>query len=84
MKASQKTTATAIELYLLTSESKAVKVLLWLLTNRDKDNMIYGTLDSIALDCDVTKVTVNRAFQNLYKTDFLVKVRNSQYQLKHI
>jgi predicted transcriptional regulator len=84
MRGSAKNPVSPIELYLLTSESKAVKVLLWLLTNRDKHNMIYGTLDSIALECSVTKVTVNRAFQNLYKADFLVKVRNSQYQLKKL
>ena len=76
--------ATPIEEYLLTSDSKAVKVLLWLLKNRDSKNIINGTLDSIAIECSVTKVTVNRVFQRLYETGFLEKVRNSQYQLKKV
>lgn len=76
--------ASPIEDYLLTSESKSVKVLLWLLKNRNKDNIINGTLDSIALNCSVTKVTVNRVFQRLYEQEFLVKLRNSQYQLKKV
>lgn len=76
--------ATPIEDYLLTSESKAVKVLLWLLKNRDKDNVVNGTLDYIAMECSVTKVTVNRVFQRLYEQQFLVKLRNSQYQLKKV
>ena len=72
---------TAIEDYLLTSDSKAVKVLLWLLNNRDKENIINGTLDYIAVECSVTKVTVNRVFQKLYAQGFLVRIRNSQYEL---
>lgn len=76
--------ATPIEEYLLTSDSKAVKVLLWLLKNRDKENVVHGTLDSIAVECSVTKVTVNRVFQRLYETGFLEKLRNSQYQLKRV
>jgi len=76
--------ATPIEEYLLSSDSKAVKVLLWLLKNRDKQNIINGTLDSIAVECSVTKVTVNRVFQRLYEQGFLEKIRNSQYQLKKV
>lgn len=75
---------TPIEGYLMASESKSVKVLLWMLNNRDKDNVIHGTLDSIAASCSVTKVTVNRVFQRLYKQDYLVKLRNSRYQLKKV
>jgi len=78
------TTQTPIEAYLLTSESKAVKVLLWLLKNRDRENIIITTLDTVAEECDVTKVTVNRVFQNLYKADFLVKVKNGQYKLMKV
>lgn len=73
-----------IEGYLMTSESKSVKVLLWLMKNRSKDNIIDGTLDSIAEECGVTKVTVNRVFQKLYQDNFLVKIRNSKYQLRKI
>ena len=75
---------TDVEGFLMTSESKSVSVLLWLMKNRDKDNMIDGTLDSIAEQCGVTKVTVNRVFQKLYEKEFLVRVRNSKYQLKNI
>lgn len=73
-----------IEGYLMTSESKSIKVLLWLMKNRSKDNIIDGTLDSIAEECGVTKVTVNRVFQKLYQGNFLVKIRNSKYRLKKV
>jgi predicted transcriptional regulator len=75
---------TPIEEYLKTSESKAVKVLLWLLKNRNSENRIYTTLDTIAKECDVTKVTVNRVFQRLYEKEFLIKIRNGQYQLQKV
>lgn len=67
--------------YLQVSDSKAVCVLIWLLDNRDDSDKIHTTLDEIAKQCDVTKVTVNRVFQRLYKKEFLVKIRNGQYQL---
>ena len=75
---------TAIEEYLNTSESKALKVLFWLLHNRDKNNHINTTLEEVAEACNVTKVTVNRVFQRLYKDEFLVKVRNGQYKLNRV
>jgi predicted transcriptional regulator len=70
-----------IEEYLKISESKAIDVLLWLLKNRDRENRIYTTLDTIASECNVTKVTVNRVFQRLYQKEFLKRIRNGQYQL---
>jgi predicted transcriptional regulator of viral defense system len=73
-----------IEEYLKTSESKALEVLFWLLHNRDSENIIYTTLDTVAEECQVTKVTVNRVFQRLYKDGFLVKLRNGRYQLHKI
>ena len=78
------TDQTPIEEYLLTSESRAVRVLLWLLKNRDKQNTIYTTLDTVAAECEVTKVTVNRVFQRLYKQKFMTKLRNGQYQLSNV
>lgn len=75
---------TPIEEYLKTSESKAVIVLLWLLKNRNSENRIYTTLDTIAEECQVTKVTVNRVFQRLYEKEFLTKIRNGQYQLHKV
>ena len=74
----------AIEEYIKISESKAVDVLLWLLKNRDKDNRINTTLDTVAAECKVTKVTVNRVFQRLYSKEFLTKIRNGQYQLNKV
>lgn len=74
----------AIEEYLMTSDSKVVKVLLWLLKNRDSKNQICGTLDYIAADCNVTKVTVNRVFQRLYKDGFMAKERNGLYTLYRV
>lgn len=75
---------TPIEEYLLTSDSKHVKVLLWLLRKRDQNNVVHVTLDQAALECKVTKVTVNRVFQKLYEAGFMEKVRNSTYQMKRI
>ncbi len=60
-----------VEEYFKTADSKALDVLFWLLHNRDKDNKIYTTLETVALDCGVTKVTVNRVFQKLYDKKFL-------------
>lgn len=73
-----------IEEYMKIAESKSVDVLLWLLKNRDVNNRIYTTLDTVALECKVTKVTVNRVFQKLYEKEFLTKIRNGQYQLHKV
>jgi len=78
------TTDTPIEAYLKTSESKGVEILLWLLRQRTKENMLSVTLDEVAAENGVTKVTVNRVFQKLYKTGFLQKVRNGQYLLMKV
>ncbi len=75
---------TPIEEYLKISDSKGVEILLWLLRNRGSDNMLSITLEHIAAECKVTKVTVNRIFQKLYKAGFLTKVRNGQYQLHKV
>ncbi len=74
----------ALEEYLNVSESKAMLVLLWLLNNRDTDNRIHTTLDTVASECKVTKVTVNRDFQRLYEKEFLIKIRNGQYKLQKV
>ena len=73
-----------IKEYLKISESRAVDVLLWILENRDRENRFYTTLDTVAAEVNVTKVTVNRVFQRLYKKGFLTKIRNGQYQLHKI
>jgi predicted transcriptional regulator len=73
-----------LEDYLKTSESKALDVLLWILANRDDSNRLFTTLEHIAKECKVTKVTVNRVFQRLYEKEFLVKIRNGQYQLQKV
>ncbi len=75
---------TSIETYLKTSESKALDILLWLLHNRGSNNMLSITLDLVAAECNVTKVTVNRVFQKLYAQGFLTKIRNGQYQLHKV
>ena len=73
-----------IEEYLKVADSRALDVLFWLLHQRDSDNVINTTLDTVAKECYVTKVTVSRVFQRLYKTGFLTKVRNGQYQLNKL
>ena len=73
-----------IEQYLKLSDSKSLDVLFWLLHNRDKSNFINTTLEHVAAECEVTKVTVNRVFQKLYKEGFLTKLRNGQYQLHRV
>lgn len=69
-----------LEQYLMTSDSKAVKVLLKLL-ELSQEGSIHTTLDKIAVDCGVTKVTVNKVFQRLYAEGFLVKIGNGAYRL---
>lgn len=73
-----------IEQYLKLADSKSLEVLFWLLHNRDSENFINTTLDNVAAECQVTKVTVNRVFQRLYKENFLTKIRNGQYQLHKV
>jgi predicted transcriptional regulator len=73
-----------IEQYLKLADSKSLEVLFWLLHNRDSENLIHTTLENVAAECDVTKVTVNRVFQRLYKEEFLTKVRNGKYQLHKV
>ena len=75
---------TQIEQYLKLADSKSLDVLFFLLRVRDKHDVIYATLDNVAKECKVTKVTVNRVFQRLYKKGFLTKVCNGQYQLHKI
>lgn len=74
----------AIEEYLKLADSRSLDVLFWLLHNRDQENRVNTTLDMVAAECGVTKVTVNRVFQRLYKAGYLVKIRNGQYQLKKV
>jgi Mn-dependent DtxR family transcriptional regulator len=73
-----------IETYLRLADSKSLEVLFWLLHNRDSENVITATLDQVATECSVTKVTVNRMFQKLYKEGFLSKIRNGQYKLHKV
>lgn len=73
-----------VEAYLKVSDSRALDVLFWLLHNRDKDNIVNTTLDTVAAECDVTKVTVNRVFQKLYTGNFLKKIRNGKYELINV
>ena len=73
-----------IEQYLKLSDSKSLDVLFWLLHNRNSENQINTTLDNVAAECEVTKVTVNRVFQKLYSEGFLTRIRNGQYQLHKV
>ena len=72
---------TPIEEYLKLADSRSLDILFWLLNNRDSENRLNTTLDTVAVENAVTKVTVNRVFQKLYKEGFLVKERNGQYQM---
>lgn len=78
------TTEYYIEKYLRLADSKSLDVLFWLLQVRDKDNIIDTTLENVSKKCNVTKVTVNRVFQRLYKEEFMTKIRNGQYQLHKV
>ena len=73
-----------MEQYLSIADSKALDVLFWLLHHRNFDNDINCTLDQVARECSVTKVTVNRVFQKLYAQGFLTKIRNGLYKLHKI
>lgn len=74
----------ALEIYLKLADSRGLDVLFWLLHNRNSENIIHTTLDTVAGECAVTKVTVNRIFQKLYKEGYLTKIRNGQYQLQKV
>lgn len=74
----------AIEEYLKLADSRSLDVLFWLLHNRDSTDTVNTTLDTVADELAITKVTVNRVFQRLYKAGFMVKIRNGQYQLKKV
>jgi DNA-binding IscR family transcriptional regulator len=76
--------STPIEEYLKLADSRSLDVLFWLLHNRDAQNQINTTLDTVAAENGVTKVTVNRVFQKLYKEGYLVKERNGQYKLQKV
>lgn len=69
-----------LENYLKTADSRALDILFWLLHNRDSVGNVVTTLDSVASECDVTKVTVNRVFQRLYQKGLLIKIRNGHYK----
>ena len=73
-----------LEEYLMTSQSKSVSVLLWILKNKDYSNHLHTTFDTVAKECEVTKVTVNRVFQGLYASGFMEKVRNGKYLVHKI
>lgn len=75
---------TPIETYLKLADSKSLDVLFWILRNRGSDNRLTITLEMVASECGVTKVTVNRIFQKLYSTGFLTKIRNGHYQLHKV
>lgn len=79
-----KAVPTEIVEYLKTADSRSLDVLFWLLDNRDEDGRVHTTLHTIARECIVTKVTVNRVFQKLYDSGFLSKIRNGQYQLHKV
>ena len=67
--------------YLKVADSRPVDILLWILRQKDDQDRLYTTLEHAAKQCKVTKVTVNRIFQKLYKAGFMTKIRNGQYQL---
>jgi len=73
-----------MEQYLKLADSKSLDVLFFLLHSRDEDNIVVTTLDEVSEKCEVTKVTVNRVFQKLYKKGFLEKIKNGQYRLMKI
>ena len=73
-----------IEKYLKLADSKSLDVLFFLLQTMTPEYLVYTTLENVAVECKVTKVTVNRVFQRLYKSGFMTKVKNGQYQLRKI
>ena len=70
--------------YFSCAGGKSVRVLRWLLENKDEFSQIEGTLDEIALQTGVTKNTVNSIFQKLYAEGFLERIQNGYYQINKI
>ena len=68
--------------YLLTAESKELRVLVYLREIRTSDSAIVTTLSEAADSCGVTKATVNKVFQKLYKSGYLRSVSRGRYTLR--
>lgn len=66
--------------YLKLADSRSLDVLLLLWDFKDAEGNLYVTLDEVAGQVNVTKVTVNRVFQKLYKAGYLTKVKNGHYK----
>lgn len=73
-----------LEEYLKLADSRSLDVLFWLLSMKREEGYVHTTLDTVASECGVTKVTVNRVFQRLYKAGFLKKVQNGLYKLEKV
>jgi Mn-dependent DtxR family transcriptional regulator len=70
-----------LEQYFKTADSRSLDVLFWLLRNQDNIGNLVTTLDFVASECNVTKVTVNKTFQKLYKAGYMQKICNGHYRL---
>jgi predicted transcriptional regulator of viral defense system len=70
--------------YLLTAESKELRVLVYLHGKKENNGSMSVTLTSVANGCSVTKATVNKVFQKLYRTGYLQRVSRGSYILKDI
>ena len=62
-----------ILLALDTVGNKKIKVMMWIVSNRNRDNMIIGTQREIAKKCEVSVPVVNEAINLLIDIDFMVK-----------
>jgi hypothetical protein len=67
--------------YLKIKGKSKIKILEWLLRNKDKDNYISSTLARVSAECNVTIPTVVSVFNILYKNKLIEKKSKGLYKL---
>ncbi len=63
------------------SDAPSAHILAYLLENKNGDNVITVPVRTIAEECHVNPLTVQRLFKKMYANKDLRKIRNGQYQL---
>ena len=60
---------------------KRKEVVKWILENRDQDNQIVATFQSIQSQCNVSKQTVATVMKSMQSAQLIRKIRNGLYML---
>lgn len=60
---------------------KTYNVISFLLLNRDRENCIFATAETIAKHCDTTLITTQRILKDLIASQGIKKIQNGVYQI---